>query len=619
MPEFFVTNPGQSEFYADVQNWTLKRYQDVSLNSRELTITVPKKKGDNPPIQQFAQIEMRDGSDISFRGYVERYKFTKNAKTYYCKGVENLLYHRFLHKWNYALVVFADSSWIFYTLGNVIKDHYTAGYPITSTANRDNCPGILHAANSLMPWGMPYTIVDEAKKIVKYAGWGSSNSRLGANPVLYYIDDKGVQPLTHVDWAGLQTTDIAFYIDPTDLYIRHTTNTGAGNVGANDYWYDSGRILADNMFDTKVRIGNVDYSDYELVGFLRFDHKKSAAEVLFSIFRNFGLYVRIRDEADGYTYIDGDYTDQGRGKDAGFYQIAESECTVFEKSTPSKPLVHSMRGYGPAEEVYSYAPNPGYKGFWYEDIAEVTDGFKDSEGILADTTQAEFLNRQVDYQYLLQTGRKIIARPGDYIKVSPDYEVAEILPINSIQTDDKGITKLELNNSMPLITEAWVNAGVLGTTYTNYLKKKYGVGPKTGSCNFNMRTQNLTNCAFGTVDLACPNFTSWYHPLVTLDVSLSLPLNGSDLPILDPERFIVFLGVGAASPAFNRNSIIYNYAWGDPISDIDITNLVTPGASNKIWVQVLYTGGIPGATCINSQPVTASVTMNFWNRCDLWG
>jgi hypothetical protein len=226
MPEFFVTNPGQSEFYADVQNWTLKRYQDVSLNSRELTITVPKKKGDNPPIQPFAQIEMRDGSDISFRGYVERYKFTKNAKTYYCKGVENLLYHRFLHKWNYALVVFADSSWIFYTLGNVIKDHYTAGYPITSTANRDNCPGILHAANSLMPWGMPYTIVDEAKKIVKYAGWGSNNSRLGANPVLYYIDDKGVQPLTHADWAGLQTTDIAFYRDPTTQHPAYH-DTGA--------------------------------------------------------------------------------------------------------------------------------------------------------------------------------------------------------------------------------------------------------------------------------------------------------------------------------------------------------------------------------------------------------
>lgn len=614
--DFKITNPGQAQFKVHVNSWTLKRYQDITTNARELDVTVSKNPGENPPIQQFAMIEMWDGNEVSFRGYVERYKYTKFDKTFYCRGVENLLYHRFCHKFNYAMTLFGDSTSAFFTLGNVIKDHYTGGYPIISTTT-DNCPGLLYVANSLMPWGTYCTVYDATKQIIKYGGWGSA-TRMGTNPVMYYIDDRGVYPLVQRgQLSDLQTYDNSFFINTTDLYIRNTSNTGAGNAGAHDYWYFSGRILAENIFDTKVRIGNVDDYITQLVGFLKTDHTKSVAQVLYSTLQSFGLYIDIRDSANGYTYIDASATNEGRGATNGLYQIGEDECITFEKSIPNKPWVHGLRGYGPAEQVITYVTNPAWKGFWYEDTYSVPNGYHDGKGILWSYTTAEFNNRGADHQYLIETRRKIIARPGDYIQVVPDYEVPEILPINTIQTDDKGVCRLELNHKTPLFTNAWQNAGVLGSTYSNYSVHKFKTAPVTGSCTFNLRTLNYTTCALGTVSLACPDLSTFYNPLVTLDISLN-PTTTTFL--IDPLRYIVLIGVGSPA-AFNENSIIYNYAFGDSISNIDITSLVTSNAANVISIQLFYLGGIPGSTgCTGGNTgITANVTMSFWNRLDLNG
>ncbi len=615
--EFQITNPGQvaipTPFYIDPTKHDLKLYQDVATNANELTLTVARKPGENVPINQYARVVITDENETLFIGYVERYKNTKSDKTFYCKGIENLLYHRFLHKWNYAQALQFDGTMVEFTLGDLIKDHYTAGYPITP-ATKANCPGLLQVANGLMPWYMSFTVYDASKQIIKYTGWGTA-SRLGASPVLYYIDDRGVQPLTKVNaLTDLQSTDIAYYIDATDLYIRHTTNTGAGNVSAVDYWYYSGRIIAENCFDTLMRIGDIDYDYAALVGFLKVDHTKPVGQTLFSVLKSFGLYTSVRYQ-DGYGYIDASATDQGRGKTTGLYQIAESECTVFEKSVPNKPACHEIRGYGPAEQVYTATAWAGNQGFWYGDLLGVDNGYWDTNGTLITNTYQELLNRNADYQFLLETARAIKARPGDYIQVVPDFDAPEILPIYAISRNEKGTVRLEMNNKTPKLTNAWQTAGVLGTTYSNYLVKPFGHIPVSASCNFYLRTFAMPACAAGSVSLACPDLTGWENPLVTLDVTITL-VTGATI-VLDPQRYIVMIGVNGV---YNENSIIYNYAWGDSISDIDITNIVTPNAANTISVTVLYMGDIPGVSdCASSMGITANVTMNFENRLDLWG
>jgi hypothetical protein len=610
---FQVTNPGQQPFTIDAEKWTLKRYQDITTNARELQITLRP----DVPIQQFAEILAIDGSDVAFRGYVERYKKTAQENVFYCRGVENLLYHRYLHKFNYSIVVDSDGGQTSFTLGGLLKDHYSAGFPITR-ATADNCPGILHVANSLMPWNMPFTVYDATYKIIKYAGWGTK-SRMGVSPTLYYMADNGVYPLTQRGaLADLQTYDASFYIDANDLYIRNTTNLGAGNFGAQDFWYYSGRILANNVFDTKMRIGTIDYSNYQLVGFLKTGFKDTAASTIFSTLKSFGLFAYIYDELDA-TYLYAFWNAEGlHSTTIPVYTIDETEreTITWEKSVPNKPHVHSLRGYGVAEQVYSHVVAPTYKGLWYEDILQITNGFRDANGTIIPTTDAEYTNRLYDYQYLIKTARKIIARPGDYVKVLPKYDPSEILPINVITNNSDGTTQLEINQKTPLLTNAWQFAGVLAGTYSNYVLHDIH-DPVSGSATFNFRTAAFPACAGGSIALVVPNISNDYHSRVTLDVSLSPSVN--QIPkTWEPMRFMV--GIGIVQGKFNENMIIYNYAWGDTISDIDITDQVTNNATNTVWIQVYYMGGVVGSTqCSTNSQVTANVTMRFKNRKDLYG
>jgi hypothetical protein len=610
--EFKVINPGQTEaFYIDAEKWSLKRYQDISTNARELQLTTLPEV----PIQQFAEVLALDGAELAFRGYVERYKKTQKESIYYCRGIENLLYHRFCRKWNYAGVQNADSTYTFFKLKEAIKDHYSPTYPI-SYGNTDNCPGLLHVANSLIPPGIPFTVYDAVKKIIKYANWGTK-SRMGANPILYYVDDAGVYPLTKRNaLLDLQTYDTSFFIDSTDLYIRNTTNKACGNCGAQDYWYWHGRVLADNIFDTKLRIGITDYEDIELQGFLSLEHNDTIADQLFGVIQSFGLHAYLEDKADA-TYIHSLIAEGSTpGPEGIIYIIDESdkETIAFEKSIPDKPRVHSLLGIGDAEQIYSWA-NYGWKGLWYSDAYQVDHGYRDTDGILQWQTNAEFNNRLKDFQYYIKTTRKIFARPGDTVRVIPLYDEPEDLPINVITNNSDGITILELNHKMPLFTDAWKVSGQLSSPYSNYYFGEW-LDSASGSCSFYMRTPQFPSCAFGTVVLHCPDLSTTARPRATLDVSMH-PYTGSEYQMIDPLRFFVMISVNGN---FNEDSIIYNYAYGDPINSIDITNIVNQNADNTIGIQMYYFGGMPygAASCNDNSHFTATITMRFFSRRYLW-
>jgi len=610
--EFKIINPGQTEpFVIDGEKWSLKRYQDITTNARELQLTTLPEV----PVQQFAEILAVDGAEIAFRGYVERYKKTQKESIFYCRGVENLLYHRFLHKWNYAMVANADGTGTFFKMVQVIKDHAGSGYPITY-GNTDSCPGLLHIANSLLPWGMPFTVYDAVKYIIKYENWGTK-SRMGTTPTLYYIDDNGVYPLTQRGaLADLQTYDKSFYIDANDLYIRNTACLGSNNCGAQDYWYYHGRVLANNIFDTRCRIGSFpsDYLTQDMIGYLKTDHKQNAADQLFGIIKSFGLYAYLEDKEDA-TYIHG-LEEMGLQPSSGVcYTIdeADKETIAFERSIPNKPHVHSLRGYGPAEQIYSWADYT-VKGLWYEDLYAVEHGYRDANGILGPNTNEEWLNRAKDHQYYIKTARKLFVRPGDPIQVVPRYDPAETLPVNVVTNRHDGITELELNCKTPLLTNAWQNSGMLSTPYSNYIMEEH-LDSITHSCQFDIRTSNFPACAFGAMGFAVPNL-SVMIPKYRVLLNVSLSGVAPNTLLLDPLRYFVMITING----YNEDSIIYNYAMGDSISEIDVTNRVVSNQTNWVGVQAYYMGNIQGSTsCATQMPLSASVTMSFWNRFDLYG
>jgi len=626
---FKCINPNGQEFFFDAEKWTLKRYQDISTNARDLQLTTKPEV----PLQQFAEILAMDGAEVCFRGYVERYKRTQKESVWTCKGIENLLYHRFCHKWNYALVGNADGTGTVFTFNNVIKDHYSPVYPI-SYGNTDNCPGLLHVANSMMPWGMPFTVYDAVKHIIKYANWGAK-SRLGAAPTLYYMDDAGIYPLTlRGALADLQSNDQSYFVDANDLYIRNTANLAVGNAiagspnitGAVDYWYWNGRILADNAFDTKLRIGSVEWGDTPLVGFLRTKHTDNIADVLFGIIKSFGLYPYLFDQPDA-TYIYGMTTFYEPDPYGVVYTIDEKdkETIAFECSVPNKPRVHCLRGYGDAGQVYSWA-NYDIKGIWYEDLFSVSHGYRDADGILQSGTNAEFTNRFEDYQYYIKTTRKIVARPGDLVAIRPALDGAFEssvnypinLPINVITNRSDGYTELELNCKTPKLTNAWLNAGMLSNPYTNYLMEKTK-DSVSASTTFAMRSSLFSTCAMGSVSLTCPDLSGpdENNPRVTLDVSISVTPAPPNQQTMDPWRCFVII---SRDTYIGADSIIYNYAFGDTISDIDITDIVYHGHVNTIYITLYYMGNIQGSTnCSTNTNLTANVTMNFYKRLDLWG
>jgi hypothetical protein len=617
--EFRCTNPGLSQFAFDPEKWTLKRYLDYTTNVRELEITTLP----GAPIQQFAEILAIDGAEISFRGYVERYKKTRGKEIYYCKGIENLLWKRFLHKFSYYSVFNSDSTLTWFQLKDVIRDHWGGDYPIRY-GHTSSAPGILHVANSLMPPGMPFTVYNDTYKIIKYSGWGTK-SRMGSDPTLYYIDDAGVYELTQQAALGdLDSNDHSFYIDANDLYIRNTHNTGSNNVSANDYWYYNGRILAHNVFDTKIRLGTLPddeednpIEDYHIYGHLRTLPSQSVGDTFFGIIRGFYMYPYLEDKADGYTYVHGLWT-PGLEPETGYcYAIDESgkEIISWEKSIPFRPRSHSIRGMGVCDEIYSY-PDYTYKGLWYEDIYEEAEnaGFGDVDGALVPNTQNAYSERLIDYQFRIKTARKdcLFLRPGDPIKVNPLYDPVEILPIYAITNSSDGWIEVELNKRISSFSNAWQAAGLLSSPFEYYDCHEID-DPDSDSCQFNFRTSAYNNCAVGQVTLHCVVLSGASYPRVILDVGLT----NATQTVVDPQRYIVMVSV---NNNFNENSIIYNYCFGDSISNMDITSITTPNADNTVRITMYYMGIMPGATqCSQNALITANITMRFLDRLALWG
>ena len=185
--DFYLCPPGGSLYKIDVDDARLRRYKIIdSFRPRELDLTVPRRV----PVPQFSEILVVEDGTVQFRGYVEKLsKITADRKKYSCRGMEALLQHRYLPRWNYSWTVPEFPAQAL-TIADLFADH---AFQKAIPGGYYTPPGVLFCANSLWPICTDSVVYDHTYIIIKLPGAGSA-SRIG-NAQLYSNGPNGMDPL----------------------------------------------------------------------------------------------------------------------------------------------------------------------------------------------------------------------------------------------------------------------------------------------------------------------------------------------------------------------------------------------------------------------------------------
>jgi len=275
--DFYCTNPGGQRFKFQPSDCsiTFPRLVD-KLESREMDMEISRNASRS--VRQFAEIVAVDMGIPIFRGYVESYEIdSKKTKSLTIKGMEYLLNLRYCPGY-------------FWPAGST---QFAAMFSDTLTDLTQ--PGLLALANSTMPPDAAYEIYNATENIIKLLGWGTS-SRL-QNCSLYGIDYRYVRKLDESPGSltDLIPLDNAFYRDTSDLYVKLKNHYHRG-------WYDVGGLLAENAFDTSVRLGTISQPTKSITGSLETDFDP-IGDLIVDLALGHGFYVHIRDSMNN-TYID---------------------------------------------------------------------------------------------------------------------------------------------------------------------------------------------------------------------------------------------------------------------------------------------------------------------------
>lgn len=228
------------------------------------------------PIEQYAECVAYLNNKPVFRGYAETYEVDSTQQQFTLVGVEELLNDK-------------CSPMYFYPV-----DSITFTDLLADTITVDSDPGLLALANSAVPPGLEYEMYNTTKNIVKYAGGGTDSRFSTCN--FYYISYLGVKQMQEapnlVDMLGY---DCSFYRDVNDLYLRIEYQYERG-------FADLGGVLAENVFDTKIRLGTVETGDDTIHGDEQLDGSAYGDEIV-DLCWSHGRTIKFR-EGPVYTHMD---------------------------------------------------------------------------------------------------------------------------------------------------------------------------------------------------------------------------------------------------------------------------------------------------------------------------
>jgi hypothetical protein len=579
--EILFRNPGSAEdLEIDYDDWKLTRYLDAH-RATKFEVRCHRRV----PVRPYAKITAREGGKIHFRGYISQRSIRNKTKSITCKGDEDLLLHRYTGRAHY----FPDVTRLIHPFQSAAPSQTADEYGVTW-----NC-GLLFLANSLIPPTI-WTMEDEASWTWKLPGGGSS-SRIGTADIYILSGVTAIKLTERSSLALCKANDYSSYRDANDLYIQ---------INPVDEAY-FGAVLAENCFDTNVRMGVIDNPGTSIQNMQMADDR--IADCLFSLGAFFEQPCKFRYAADGYTYLDSVEDD---GSDAAIFDLPEDLCSLVEQNESTERYVHGLTGLGigSRDPRHRYTKmDLDYKGVWYHDTFDVDEGFglwNDTGGLLRSMTDDEYARRRANVSWRIESVPFWSPRPnpGHYINLLLAGETHK-LRIESLALAMSGSQTMELGRRIDDLIDSFNPKSSLSDVYMyEYLEELYGGLSLNGDIQLGDSVHGLCSGYSGSITIPDDVDDAGNNHRVTLDISISLKAATSH--IIGPATVYVILG-GTQSP----EHVFKHYMIGDSINGIDVTAKMNYGVATTVAIYCQYQGNwLPAHGGCSGHP-TANVNLTF--------
>ena len=584
--EILITNTEQEPIEIEWDDWSLERFKDAHRAS-QMTIQCARRV----PTSKFARIEAREDKNIIFRGYIKNPSIKSlHKKELTCKGDEDLLLHRFSGRYSLTANVYR----LIHPFQSDAPSQTPDAYGVAGGL------GLLFTANSHVPCygniittGTPhYDWVNMGSWIYKIPGLGT-NSRIGTKRIFL----EGLLLPRVADWTTMGTTDICSYADASDLYIRNNTYTfGFG---------PRMMVLAENAYDTNVRMGIIDTPETELAGNLQMNFDR-ILDSLLNLAEYYGLNPRFRYDKDGHTYLDAlsDPVDDE-------FILGEDHIQDVKQAVANEPAPNALIGLGvgsrDCQHVYSPADHT-WKGTWYEDTYSVPDGFVDALGNLKPITDAEYAIRRNDDVFTVTPSPEwpFRPKPSDMVLLQLSGEPERSLQVASVKRNAKGKIDLELGGRADDLVDAFQAKSSLSQVYQDEYLIQCGV-PINASGTLQIGDYTHGWCTGWTFTFTVPAavFTANYIHRVTMDLSF----NANVFP---GTALLSVSNGGQASMLMQPRHYLLN----DSITSMDITRYVYYGSASTFTISVqLMADWLPAhANCAAHPTANVSAVIRAWQR-----
>lgn len=592
--EILFRNPGATEdLELDYDDWKLTRYLDAH-RATKFSVNCHRRV----PILPYAKVTAKDCGKILFRGYAATRGIVNKSLSLECSGDEELLLHRFTGRAHY----FPDVTRLVHPFQSAAPPQTADSYGVTW-----NC-GLLFAANSLIPPTI-WDLEDQASWTWKLTGGGSA-SRLGTADI-YALSGVVAKKLTARSTLALcKANDWSSYRDANDLYIQ---------ISPMDEAY-FGNILAENCFDTNVRMGTIDNPETTLQNMQMADN--NIMECLLSLGNFFEQPCRFRYATDGYTYLDSLEDD---GSADATIDLPEDQCSQVEYGESSDRYVHGLTGLGVGsrDPRHRYTKmDLAYQGIWYHEVYDVDDGFGlygDTGGLLLGMTDDEYARIRANSSWKVTTLPSFQPQvdPGNYVNLrlldeNGILEQLHKLRIESITYSQSGAMAFELGRRLDDIIDSFNPADALSDVYMyEYLEELYGGSGLSLSGDIVLGDSVHGICAgfSGSITLPADIDDSGNNHRVTLDISITV--TEATTHIIGPANVYLVLK-GSQSPYH----VFKHYMIGDSITGIDVTAKMNYGSATTVAVYCQYQGNwLPSHSACSGHPkATCNLTFHCYKR-----
>lgn len=590
--EILVTNAGKDPIEIDADSWSLKEYQDAH-RAAEFTINCARRI----PVARYAHVVAIEDRRVLFRGYVSKPRI-KNIDTreLQCKGEEDLLLKRYAGRFAYQ----ASVHYLGHVFQSDMPSQVADGYGVTGNV------GLLAMANSMIPFhgnvitsGTPaYDWFAHGHDWIYYLAGLGTTSRIGTANI--YAEGKLLPRVA--DYATLEATAVSCWADANDLWVR--LDDGGIDDTLNHNFGPKIVMLAENCYDTGVRMGTIDLDDTLLTGNLQLNFNR-ILDTLIDMAEFYGLNPRFR-RGRNYTYLD--CLDEPVETE---FTLPEENIEEITQAYNSDQLVHALigQGYGSRDVQHVYTPSDhDWKGIWIEDIIDVDEGFLDSLGTIKPYVDAEYAIRQADEMFSITPlpGWGVFPKPNDMIRLRLDGEAERLLQVASAKTDSSGKYEIEIGGRKSDLVDAFNSKNSLDRVYSNEYLVEYGKAITRSGEDLQLGDVTHGWCGGGYVaDITVPvdvKEDDWSHR-VTLDISITTDQS--------PVACMLLVAVNSSSNFLCQPK---HYLLGDSIQGLDITRLVNYGSASSIGVWIMKLGEWSGADCAAHPTFDATFTVRCWKR-----